>query len=51
MLEEVEDKIGDGHRRDAGGSGEASIDELLLSGVCPAKTHTYTQEASSTKQC
>lgn len=54
MLEEVEDELlGERDCKDAGGPGEAPTDELLVSGVCPAKTqaHTNTQKEISGTQC
>ena len=47
LLEEVEvELLGERDCRDAGGPGEAPTDELLVSGVWPAKTHTYTHNKS-----
>ena len=36
--------LGDRDRKDAGRPGEAPTDELLVSGVWPAKTNTYTHK-------
>lgn len=44
MLEEVElELLGERDCKDGGGPGEPPRDELLHSGVWPAKTHTFTQ--------